>query len=111
MQLRADAAYAFNSMATEYAATYGAPLCVNDSYRSFDGQVAVAAEKPMLAAHPGRSNHGWGIAVDLCGGVESFGTPAHKWMDDNAMLFGWFHPPWAEPTGSKPEAWHWEFAG
>jgi hypothetical protein len=109
--LRSDAAYAFNSMATEYAATYGTPLCVTDAYRSFDAQVAVKAEKPLLAAHPGRSNHGWGIAADLCGGIESFGTPAHEWMNANAMLFGWFHPPWAEPTGSNPEPWHWEFAG
>jgi hypothetical protein len=110
-RLRSDAAYAFNSMATEYAATFGTALCVTDSYRSYDAQVAVKAEKPLLAAHPGRSNHGWGIAADLCGGVESFTSPAHQWLLDNAMLFGWFHPPWAEPTGAKPEAWHWEFAG
>lgn len=98
-------------MATEYAATFGTRLCVTDAYRTFDAQVAVKAEKPTLAAHPGRSNHGWGIAADLCGGVESFDSPAHQWMLDNAMLFGWFHPPWAEPTGGKPEGWHWEFAG
>jgi hypothetical protein len=109
--LRADADYAFNSMATEYAATFGTPLCVTDAYRSYDAQVAVADEKPLLAAHPGRSNHGWGIATDLCGGIQSFDTPQHQWMLDNAMLFGWFHPAWAEPTGSKPEPWHWEFAG
>lgn len=35
----------------------------------------------------------------------------HQWMQDNSMRFGWFHPDWAEPTGSKPEPWHWEFAG
>jgi hypothetical protein len=110
-RLRADAAEGFNKMAVEYAATFGVPICVTDSYRSFDAQVAVAAEKPDLAAHPGRSNHGWGIAADLCGGIESFDTPMHQWMLDNAPLFGWFHPAWAEPTGSRPEAWHWEFSG
>jgi len=110
-RLRADAAYAFNTMAREYAATFGTPLCVTDSYRSLDAQIAVKAEKPELAASPGRSNHGWGVAADLCGGIESFATPTHQWMLDNAVLFGWFHPAWAEPTGSKPEAWHWEFAG
>ena len=25
---------------------------------------------------PGTSNHGWGLAVDLCGGIENFGTAA-----------------------------------
>jgi hypothetical protein len=30
-------------------------------------------------------------------------------MQANAPRFGWVHPSWAEQTGSKPEAWHWEF--
>ena len=29
----------------------------------------------------------------------------------NAMAYGWFHPAWAQAGGSKPEPWHWEFAG
>jgi hypothetical protein len=110
-RLRADAAYAFNAMALEYAGAYGTPLCVTDSYRSYDAQVVVAAEKPTLAAEPGHSNHGWGLAADLCGGIEAFDTPTHQWMVDNAPRFGWFHPAWAEIDGSKPEPWHWEFAG
>jgi hypothetical protein len=32
-------------------------------------------------------------------------------MVDNAPRYGWFHPAWAELDGSKPEPWHWEFAG
>src|SRR4051812_14012024 len=109
--MRADAAYAFNIMAMEYAGVFGKPLCVTDSYRSFDAQVRVAEEKPTLAAAPGHSNHGWGLAADLCDGIQAFDTPTHQWMVDNAPRFGWFHPAWAEPTGSKPEPWHWEFAG
>jgi hypothetical protein len=31
-------------------------------------------------------------------------------MQHNAPLYGWFHPAWAEPTGTMPEPWHWEFA-
>lgn len=110
-RLRADAAFAFNAMATAYAETFGLPLCVTDSYRSLDAQYAVAAEKPTLAAEPGHSNHGWGLAADLCDGIESFDTPTHQWMVDNAPTYGWFHPDWAEPTGSKPEPWHWEYSG
>jgi hypothetical protein len=110
-RLRADAAYNFNAMATAYAEYFGLPLCVTDSYRSYGAQVAVAAEKPTLAAEPGHSNHGWGLATDLCDGIQSFDTPTHQWMVDNAPTYGWFHPDWAEPTGSKPEPWHWEFAG
>jgi D-alanyl-D-alanine carboxypeptidase len=109
--LRADAAYAFNTMVLEYAGIFGKPLCVTDSYRSLDAQVRVAEEKPTLAAAPGHSNHGWGLAADLCGGIETFDTPTHEWMLDNAPRFGWFHPAWAEPAGGTPEPWHWEFAG
>jgi hypothetical protein len=109
--LRADAAAAFDEMSKAYGAHYGEPLCVTDSYRSLAEQVAVRAAKPTLAAVPGTSNHGWGVAVDLCGGIQSFGTPQHRWMVENAMSFGWFHPTWAQQGGSLPEPWHWEFAG
>jgi zinc D-Ala-D-Ala carboxypeptidase len=26
-------------------------------------------------------------------------------------VYGWYHPAWAEPSGSMPEPWHWEYAG
>jgi LAS superfamily LD-carboxypeptidase LdcB len=84
---------------------------VTDSYRSYSEQVAVYHRKPGLAAVPGTSEHGWGKAVDFCGGIESTGTPEHAWMQANAGRFGWYHPDWAEPSGSRPEAWHWEFGG
>jgi hypothetical protein len=110
-RLRADAAAAEERLSRAYAAQFGTPLCITDSYRTLAAQVKVYAEKPGLAAHPGTSNHGWGTALDLCGGIESFGTAQHAWMLAHAPMFGWFHPAWAEPTGSKPEPWHWEYAG
>jgi hypothetical protein len=109
--LRADAAAGFERLAQAYAAEFASPLCVTDSYRPLAQQVRLYAEKPTLAARPGTSNHGWGTALDLCGGIQSFGTLQHAWMLAHAPLYGWFHPAWAEPTGSRPEPWHWEFAG
>jgi LAS superfamily LD-carboxypeptidase LdcB len=73
--------------------------------------VRLKSEKPALAATPGTSNHGWGTATDLCGGVESFGTPQHAWLATNAPLYNWFHPSWARQGGTKPEPWHFEYAG
>ena len=109
--LRADAALAFEALSRAWAAQYGVPLCVTDSYRSFGDQVQLYATKPSLAARPGTSNHGWGVALDLCGGVQRFDSEQHLWMARNGPQFGWFHPQWARQGGSKPEPWHWEFAG
>lgn len=110
-RLRTDAAQAFDALSRARQAAVGAPLCVTDSYRSYPEQVDVFARKPQLAATPGRSQHGWGLAVDLGCGVQGFGSEAHRWMQLNAPLFGWIHPPWAQRGGSRPEAWHWEFVG
>ena len=110
-RLIAAAASAFDAMSLAYAAAQGTKLCVTDSYRDYAGQIAVFARKPTLAATPGRSQHGWGRAVDLCGGVQQYGSPAFLWLKQNSASFGFVHPDWAEPDGSKPEPWHWEFRG
>jgi len=108
-RLRSDAARAFERLRAAYASSVGRPLCVTDSYRSYAAQVDVFARKPSLAAVPGTSQHGWGLAVDLCGGVQTFGSAAHEWMRAFAPAYGWHHPRWAQRDGSRPEPWHWEF--
>jgi cell wall-associated NlpC family hydrolase len=109
--LRCDAAAAYQAMSSAFAGAFGTPLCLTDSYRSYAGQVQLYGEKPALAAVPGTSNHGWGLAVDLCGGVERFGTPQYGWMLANAGRFGFVHPGWADPGNGREEPWHWEYAG
>ena len=108
-QLRTDAAAAYERLQAAYASALGRPLCVTDSYRSYPAQVDVFARKPSLAAVPGTSQHGWGLALDLCGGVQVFGSEAHEWMRANAPAFGWHHPQWARQGGRRPEPWHWEY--
>jgi zinc D-Ala-D-Ala carboxypeptidase len=110
-RLREDPARAFNAMSRAYQHDTGSPLCVTDGYRPLGEQLEVARATPALAARPGTSHHGLGIAADLCGGVQSFGTASHLWMQHHAPLYGWYHPYWAEPSGSMPEPWHWEYAG
>lgn len=105
--LRPDAAAAFNRMSRAYAQAFGSPLCVSDSYRTYGSQVAVFRHRPSLAAVPGTSNHGWGLAVDLGCGVEHSRTAQYRWMAANAGSFGWVHPPWAFHDPFEP--WHWEF--
>lgn len=108
--MRPAAARALAAMSAAYEKDTGSPLCVTDTYRSYAAQVDVKSRKPTLAATPGTSNHGLGLATDLCGGIESFGTPQHRWLQQHAPLFGFFHPAWAQAGKSKPEPWHWEFA-
>ncbi|TDO47710.1 murein DD-endopeptidase MepM/ murein hydrolase activator NlpD [Kribbella sp. VKM Ac-2527] len=107
--LRCDAAAAYVRLAAAYKDRFGKTICITDSYRSYASQVDLYGRKPSLAALPGTSNHGWGIAIDLCGGVDKFGTAQYQWMVQNAAAFGWVHPAWAKQGGSREEPWHWEF--
>jgi cell wall-associated NlpC family hydrolase len=109
--LRCDAAAAYRAMSAAFAVAFGSPICITDSYRSYASQVRLYGEKPTLAAIPGTSNHGWGLAVDLCGGIEHYGTAQYAWMKANAGRFGYLHPDWAEPGNGREEPWHWEYAG
>lgn len=110
-RLRCDAAEAFKLMSASYQQAFGTPICVTDSYRSFQAQAVLYAQKPGIAAIPGTSVHGWALAIDACGGIQSFGTAQYNWMLANAGKFGWLHPTWADPGNGREEPWHWEYAG
>ncbi|MBN1091632.1 D-alanyl-D-alanine carboxypeptidase family protein [Blastococcus sp. TML/M2B] len=107
--LRCDAAAGYAQMSTAFRAQFGRDLCITDSYRSLGSQMAAFRAKPALAAVPGTSNHGWALAVDLCGGINIAGSTEWRWMTANAGRFGFVQPDWAAPRGEKPEPWHWEY--
>ena len=110
--LRCDAAVRFEALNTAYKAKWGANICVNDAYRSYAKQVALYDELgPGVAAVPGTSNHGWGVAVDLGCGVGIFGNARHVWFAVNAPKYGFTQPEWALIGSSRAEAWHWQFFG
>ncbi|WP_244985815.1 MULTISPECIES: M15 family metallopeptidase [Cellulosimicrobium] len=109
--LRADATDALTALNNVYQAQFGRPLSITDAYRDYDTQVRLKAQKGGMAATPGTSNHGWGLAVDLGGGINRFGTPQHLWMKQNAPAYGWILPSWADQGGVNPEPWHWEYWG
>jgi hypothetical protein len=52
-----------------------------------------------LAAYPGTSNHGWGVAVDL---AEQW---MRSWIDDHGAEFGW------RKTEAFSEWWHVNYVG
>lgn len=110
--LRCDAAAALDELNVAFAEEFGHDLVVVSSYRDYGTQVATRYRRGGLAAPPGQSNHGLGLAVDFkdFGRVGYFGSPYYAWMAENAAAYGWFHPPQMQPGGNGPkEPWHWEF--
>lgn len=100
-RLWSPAAEAFRLMAADAAAD-GVTIGVTDSYRPYDEQVDLAQRKGLyreggLAAVPGTSSHGWGMALDV--DVDDRGL---QWLRDNGWMYGW-----AETTPREP--WHWEY--
>ena len=101
-RLYAPAADAFRRMRADARAA-GINLTITDSYRSYAAQVDVARRKGLysqggLAATPGRSNHGWGLAVD----ADVRRADTLRWMRANAHRYGFYETVPREP-------WHWEF--
>jgi zinc D-Ala-D-Ala carboxypeptidase len=105
--LRADAAQAFYRLNTAYKNHFGREMCLTDSYRPLGEQQRIYSERPGMAAVPGHSNHGWGTAVDICGGVQNQGSVEFNWLQANSRRYEWFHPSWAYSSPFEP--WHWEY--
>lgn len=107
---RADAAVALTDLNQDFRAQFGRDICITGGYRTFASQQTLKAQKGYLAATPGRSQHGWGLAADLCSSESRAGTAQWLWMDQNAPVYGWANPAWARRGGSGAyEPWHWEF--
>jgi LAS superfamily LD-carboxypeptidase LdcB len=112
--LRCDAAAALDQVNAAYRAAFGRDLAASGGYRTLAEQQQARAARGDLAAQPGTSNHGRGLAVDFSdfGEVGQFDDADYLWMVANAPQFGWVHPPVMGPGGSGPlEPWHWEFGG
>ncbi|GAB3167051.1 hypothetical protein GCM10027059_27140 [Myceligenerans halotolerans] len=107
-RVRADLLDDLVSLNNAYRAHFGTDLTVNSAYRTLDDQAGLYDPTSPFAAAPGCSTHGLGLAIDLGGGIQTFGTPQHEWMQANAPAHGWVHPRWAAPNGRVPEPWHWQ---
>lgn len=110
--LRSDATDSLIKMNNDFKEKFGTDMGITDAYRDYEEQEYLYKTKPPgMAATPGKSNHGWALAVDYGTGINRFGTPQHKWMKDNAGKYGWQHPEWAREGQKNAEAWHWEYYG
>jgi hypothetical protein len=108
--LRKDAAAAFMAMNAESVRRYGVTLRVSSArtaYRNLADQQyfwnLYTSGRGNLAARPGTSNHGWGLAVDLANQrmrwiVDQIGAKygwAKRWSDAPSE---WWHLKWKVGT-------------
>lgn len=106
--LRPAAAGALTEANKSFRGRFGIDIPVNEAHRSIDTQWyywdLYQAGKGNLAAYPGNSNHGWGLAID----VDILSGEQLAWLKQNLPLCGWW---WAGGTFGQVEDWHYEFDG
>jgi len=108
-----NAAAALIRLDDAFVARFGISLDIDLTYRSYADQVAIRAALGTIAAVPGTSRHGTGVALDVqewsC--IYGFGTEKRDWLVANGPTFGWVSPTWAREGASNPEYWHYEYGG
>ncbi|UZN03974.1 M15 family metallopeptidase [Cellulomonas sp. S1-8] len=111
--LRADATAALERLNGAFRAALGHDLALDLTYRDLDTQVAMRAALGSVAAVPGTSSHGTGLALDVPELPCDYGwdSAARAWLVANGPAYGWVSPTWAQRTGSNPEYWHYEYRG
>lgn len=111
--LRADAAAALERLNVAFRAALGHDLALDLTYRDYDTQVAMRAALGSVAAVPGTSSHGTGLAIDVPELPCTYGwdTAARAWLVEQGPAYGWVSPTWARQNGSNPEYWHFEYRG
>lgn len=85
-----------SAFAAMKAAGIGVPG-ITDGWRSYQAQVDVKRRKGGLAATPGRSIHGLGLAADL-----DLTGAQFNWLKKNGQKYGLVNLP--------SESWHWQMA-
>ncbi|MCC2336301.1 M15 family metallopeptidase [Cellulomonas wangsupingiae] len=111
--LRSDAAAALERLNAAFRAALGHDLALDLTYRDYDTQVAMRAALGSVAAVPGTSSHGTGLALDVPELPCDYGwdSAARAWLVANGPAYGWVSPAWARQNGSNPEYWHYEYRG
>lgn len=90
---------AVSSNGKTFLERYG-KLQINSAYRS-----VVGTPNSKVAAPPGKSRHGLGVAVDLQ--QPSSYAEVHTWFRDIGKTMGWMRIPLIN-NGTTNEKWHWE---
>lgn len=112
--LSLSAAKAFVTLNAAYREQFGHGLSVNEGYRDLVTQTRYRASLgASIAAAPGKSNHGYGNAIDFATPeLRSDKSASSVWMREHAASFGFANNTLAQPTRYlSQEWWHYDFAG
>ncbi len=94
------------AMSVEYHQMTGKDIKVADAFRTYEQQVALKQQKPDHAATPGKSNHGYGLAVDI--NQNTANDLAQRGL---LAKHGLMRPMMNRAPGHKYEPWHIELGG
>lgn len=94
-----------------FTAQFGTPLTVDLGYRTLDTQHYFwRILGPYIAARPGTSNHGHGVAIDLPETREhAFGSAYYQWLKKNSCRYNLIHHDRLEQWSPYAEYWHFEW--
>ena len=110
IRLRQEAAGSLADLNVAFKAHFGQDIPVLEGMRSVETQQhywrLYQNGTGNVAAVPGTSNHGWGVAVDFGSPIDNASSDMHAWLRSNAAGYGWF---WAGNDFGEP--WHWEYDG
>jgi LAS superfamily LD-carboxypeptidase LdcB len=80
--------------------------------REYQGKKWYLKSGKAPSSSPGKSNHGFGLAIDLGyengGKLTSMGGKCLDWMCENAPKYG-FYLQGSDPQSPEFEAWHWQY--
>ncbi|MDM7855303.1 M15 family metallopeptidase [Cellulomonas alba] len=98
---------------TAFEDRFGHHLDIDLAYRDLATQKAMyQALGPSVAAKPGTSKHGTGLAIDVpewpC--EYGWGTTQRAWLVTNGPAYGWSSP-WGMAKSTDAEYWHFEYVG
>ncbi|MHA7225653.1 SH3 domain-containing protein [Glutamicibacter soli] len=117
--IAAPAAADLGRLNSAFKKKFGKNLDIDLAYRTLDTQKFLYQELgSYIAAKPGTSNHGWGLAIDVPETYNySFKGKYYKWLKANSKKYNWIHRKNLEEfrsNGSRnpyAEAWHFEYVG
>lgn len=90
-----------------FLARYTTTPLAGRNTKTWEGQQYWLKPKNAMAATPGRSNHGWGLALDFAlstdkGGIRFLDASGQSWLAEHGPAFGFWN-------SVKSEVWHWPY--